>query len=77
MEEALERIRWKSGNELLAEAEDRRCKKKMEETQYEEYMRIRAEEIKAGKSMREATDTAYVRAYCQQETQDQQSYKDR
>ena len=47
----------------------------MEETQYEKYMRIRSDLVKAGKSLAEATDRAFLDAYRSKE--DQMSYKDR
>lgn len=49
----------------------------MMETQYEKFMRIRAELIKDGKGLSEATDRAYISAYCTTEEPDQQTYKDR
>ena len=50
----------------------------MEETQYEVFMRIRSELVKAGKSLSEATNRAYIDAYCPREKdEDQMSYKDR
>ena len=50
----------------------------MEETQYEEFMRIRAELIKQGKSLSESTNQAYLNAYYpEKEKPDPQSYKDR
>ena len=49
----------------------------MEETSYMEFMRRREELIKQGKSLSEATDRAYLDAYCSSEKSDQQSYKNR
>ena len=49
----------------------------MEETQYEKFMRRRAELIKQGRSLSESTNQAYTDAYCLVEKPDQMSYKDR
>ena len=49
----------------------------MEETLYERYMRRRADLIKEGKGLPEATDRAYVETYCSKDKPDLMSYKDR
>ena len=76
MEEALERIRWKSGNELLEEARKRREVKKML-TQYEEYMERRSELIKKGWDLASATNQAFLDAYHPKKETDQMSYANR